>query len=46
MDEIAGFRREPLLAHVIEGALQVGSIPKNDGGDEQVETAGPWRWFS
>jgi hypothetical protein len=36
MDEIAGFRSVALFPHVIEGALQVGGIPKNDSGDEQV----------
>jgi hypothetical protein len=36
MGEIAGFRSVALFLHVIEGALQVGGIPKNDGGDEQV----------
>ena len=26
----------PLIAQVIDGALQVGRIPKNNGRDEQV----------
>ena len=30
----------PLIAKVIDSALQVGGIPQNDGRDEQVQTTG------
>ena len=40
MGQITGCRMMPLIAQVIDGALQVGRIPENDGRDEQVQTAG------
>ena len=39
MGKITGFWMVPLLSQVIDGPLQVGRIPKNDGGGEQVQTA-------
>jgi hypothetical protein len=40
MGQIILRRMLSLIAQVIDGALQVGSIPQNDGRDEQVQTAG------
>jgi len=36
MSQITGCRMVPLITQVIDGALQVGRIPQNDGCDEQV----------
>jgi hypothetical protein len=36
MSQITGFRMLPLLAQVIDGALQVGCIPQDDGRNEQI----------
>src|SRR6266851_1202380 len=38
--QITGCRMVALLTQVIDGALQVGCIPQNDGCDEQVQPAG------
>ncbi len=40
MRKVNRCRRVPLLAYVIDGALQVHGVPQNDCGDEQVQAAG------
>ena len=42
MGKISGRRMVPLLSQVIDRPLQIGRVPQNDGGDEQIRTA-PWR---
>ena len=39
MGKISGRRMVPLLSKVIDSPLQIGRVPQNDGGDEQIQTA-------
>jgi hypothetical protein len=39
MGKISGDRMVPLLSQVIDSPLQIGRVPQNDGGDEQIQTA-------
>lgn len=39
MGKISGRLIVPLLSKVIDSLLQIGRVPKNDGGDEQIQTA-------
>ena len=40
MRKVNRCRMAPLLAHVIDGTLQVYGVPQNDCGNEQVRAAG------
>ncbi len=38
MGKVSGRRMVPLLSKVIDSPLQIGRVPQNDGGDEQIQT--------
>ena len=42
MGKISGDRMVPLLLQVIDSPLQIGRVPQNDGGDEQIQTIRRW----